>query len=113
MAEVRGAAADGGGGGRGGSRGEPEAGVGLFARTGRLIEDRTVNFGNNDVIATERVETRRGTEGKRVEFRLREEVEIYRWYGIYLEWRFCDGCGGGGGGGIHSGGSHGGGITEN
>lgn len=58
MAKVRGAAAEGRGGGRcGGSGGrKTEAGIGLFARTGGLVEDGTVDFGDNDVVAAQRVE---------------------------------------------------------
>lgn len=41
--------------GRGG-RGEAEAGVSLFAGARGLVENGTINLGNNDVVATARVE---------------------------------------------------------
>lgn len=60
VAEVRGSAAEGGRGGggfRGGRGVETEAGVGLLARASRFVEDRAVDFGNNDVVAAERVDS--------------------------------------------------------
>lgn len=51
---VRGLGANCGGGGGGGklgfARGETEAGIGLFPATGGLVEDRSINFGDENVV---------------------------------------------------------------
>lgn len=58
-AEVRCAAVN--SGGRGGG-GETEARVGLFAATGGFVEDRAVDFGDDDIIATAEIECGVGAE---------------------------------------------------
>lgn len=79
------AAGAGSGGGVGGAAGEAEAGVGLLAAPGGLVEDGAVDFGVDDVVGEAEIETGVGAEGEGGEFRLGEEAEIDDWEGGELE----------------------------
>lgn len=82
----RAAAAGAGCGGRvGGAAGEAEAGVGLLAAAGGLVEDGAVDFGVDDVVGAAEVERGVGAEGEGGEFGLGEEAEIDDWEGGELE----------------------------
>lgn len=74
--KVRGAAANASGGS---GRGKAETRIGLFAATGRFVEDGPINFGDNDVVAAAGIECGGGAEGKSIEFGLGEVAEIDGW----------------------------------
>lgn len=65
-AEARRATVDGGFGGPGG--GKAEARVGLLTASGRFIENRAVNFGDYNIVASGEVERRIGALGEGIEF---------------------------------------------
>lgn len=69
---------DGGGGGVG-RRGLGSAGarIGLAARTGALVEERPVDFGDDKLVGTAEVEGGGGAEGEGMELGLGERGHVY------------------------------------
>lgn len=53
-----------------------EAGVGLAAAAGGLVEHRSVELRRHDVVATPRVEGGDGAQRKGLQFRLRQQVDV-------------------------------------
>lgn len=85
-------------------RGEAEAGVGLLATAGGLVEDGAVDLGDQNVVVAAAVGLGRGgggAEGEGEELRLREKAEVDEGKRVQRETAVV-------GGGVHaSGGGHG------